>query len=124
MNQGLYNNIKMEYKNIEILSDNAPNQPSKFRTKNWAEIGDESKGIYSVNRQISFKTSMLRSRLCDYSDAYIFLKGNIVVNNAVGEGANENSTNKKVIFKNFASFIDCISKINNIQVDNTKDIDI
>ena len=53
-----------------------------------------------------------------------FLKEIIVVNNAVGEGANENSTNKKVIFKNFASFIDCISKINNIQVDNTKDIDI
>ena len=114
----------MEYQKIANLLDNASNQPSKFRTKNWVEINDESRGTYSVNRQINFKTSMLRSSLCDYSDAYILDKGNISINNTAGAGADANNTNKKVIFKNCAPFTDCISKINNIQVDNAKDIDI
>ena len=67
---------------------------------------------------------MLRSSLCDYSDAYILVKGNITVNNTAADGAAANNTNKKVIFKNCAPFTDCISKINNTQVDNAKDIDI
>ena len=95
------------------MLDNASKQPSKFRTKNWVEINDKSRGTYSVNRQINFKTSMLRSSLCDYSDAYILVKGNISVNNTAGAGAAANNTNKKVIFKNCAPFTDCISKINN-----------
>ena len=53
------------------MLDNGSNQPFKFRTKNQVEIKDESRGTYSVNRQINFKISMLRSSLCDYSDAYI-----------------------------------------------------
>ena len=114
----------MEYQKIVNLLDSASNQPSKFRTKNWVEINDESRGTYSVNRQINFKTSMLRSSLCDYSDAYILVKGNITVNNTAADGAAANNTNKKVIFKNCAPFTDCISKINNTQVDNTKDVDI
>ena len=67
---------------------------------------------------------MLRSSLCDYSDAYILAKGNISVNNTAAAGADANNTGKKVIFKNCAPFTDCISKINNTQVDNAKDIDI
>ena len=110
----------MEYQKIENLLDNTWNQPSKFRTKNWVEINDESRGTYSVNRQINFKTSMLRSSLCDYSDTYILVKGNITVNNTAADGAAANNTNKKVIFKNCAPFTDCISKINNTQVDNAK----
>ena len=51
---------------------------------------------------------MLRSSLCDYSDAHILVKGNISVNNAGGAGADENNTNKKVIFKNCAPFTGCI----------------
>ena len=66
----------MEYQKIANLLDSASNKPSKFRTKNWVEINDESRGTYSVNRQINFKTSMLRSSLCDYSDTYILVKGN------------------------------------------------
>ena len=66
----------MEHQKIENLLDNASNQPSKFRTKNWVEINDESRGTYSVNKQVNFKTSMPRSSLCDYSDTYIFVKGN------------------------------------------------
>ena len=55
---------------------------------------------------------------------YILVKGNISVNNTAAEGAVTNNTNKKVIFKNCASFTDCISKIDNIQDDDAKDIDI
>ena len=119
----------MEYQKIANLLDsgdapNILNQTSKFRTNNWVEINDESRGTYSVNRQINFKTSMLRSRLRDYSDAYILVKGKISVNNTTAADADANNTNKKVIFKNCAPFTDCISKINNTQVDNAKDIDI
>ena len=100
------------------------NQPSKFRTRNWVEINDESRGAYKVNSQIKFKTTMLKSSLCYYSDAYILFKGNINVNNTAAQGAAANNTNKKVIFKNCAPFTNCISEINNTQIDNTKDIDI
>ena len=67
---------------------------------------------------------MRRSSLCDYSDAYILIKGNISVNNTAAESAAANNINKKVIFKNRAPFTDCISKTNNTEVDNAKDIDI
>ena len=100
------------------------NKPSKFRTRNWVEINDEARVTYSHNKQIEFKTSMLRSSLCDYSDAYILAKGNITVNNTAAAGASANNTNKKVIFKNCAPFTNCISKINNTQIDNAEYIDI
>ena len=85
----------MEYQKITNLLGNASNQPSKFTTKNWVEINDESRGTCSVNRQISFKTSMLSSRLCDYTGAYILVKGNISINNTAAVIEIE-----KVIFKN------------------------
>ena len=106
------------------MLDHASNQPSKFRTKNWVEINNESRRTYSANRQINFKTSMLRSSLCEYSDLYIFAKGNISVNNTAAADADANNTNKKVIFKNCAPFTNCISKINNTQIDNAEYIDI
>ena len=114
----------MEYQKIANLIDDAPNQPPKFRTKNWVEINNESRGTYSVNSQIKFKTTMLKSSLCDYSDAYFLVKGTITVNNIASAGADAINTNKKVIFKNCAPFTNCISQINNTQVDNAKDIDI
>ena len=105
----------MEYQKIANLLDSASNKPSKFRTKNWVEINDDVRGVYSPNKQIRFKTAMLRSSLCDYSDAYILVKGNITVNNtaAAAAAAAANNTNKKVILKNCAPFTNCISKINN-----------
>ena len=114
----------MEYQKIANLIDDTSNKPSKFGTKNWAEINDESRGTYNVNSQIKFKTTMLKSSLCDYSDAYILVKGTITVNNTAADDADANNTNKKVIFKNCAPFTSCISEINNTQVDNAKDIDI
>ena len=106
------------------MIDGASNQPSKFRTKNWVEINDESRGTYNANSQIKFKTTMLKSSLCDYSDAYIIVKGTITVNNTAADGAAANNTNKKVIFKKCAPFTNFISDFNNTQVDNAKDIDI
>ena len=67
---------------------------------------------------------MLRSSLCDYGDTYIFIKGNIKVNDTAAGGAAANNTNKKVIFKNCVPFTNCISKINNAEIDNAQYIDI
>ena len=115
----------MEYQKIaNLIDDNTLNQPSKFRARNWVEINDESRGAYNVNSQIKFKTTMLKSSLCDYSDAYILVKGTISVNNTAAAGVPLNNTNKKVIFKNCAPFTNFISEINNTQIDNAKDIDI
>ena len=99
----------MEYQKIANLLNDGSNKPSKFRTRNWVEINDEARGTYSPNKQIKFKKSMLRSSLCDYSDAYILLKGKITVNNTAADGAAANNTNKKVVFKNCAPFTNCIS---------------
>ena len=114
----------MEYQKIANLLNDESNKPSKFKTKNWVEINDDVRGVYSPNKQIRFKTSMLRSSLCDYSDAYILVKGNITVNNTAAAGAAANNINKKVIFKNCAPFTNCSSKINNTQIDDAEHIDI
>ena len=108
----------MEYQKIANLLNDVTNQTYKFRTKNRVEINDDARGTYSLNKQIKFKTSRLRSNLCGYSDAYILVKGNITVNNTAADGANADSTNKKVIFKNCVPFTTCISKINNTEIDN------
>ena len=69
----------MEYQKIENLIDDTSNQTSKFRTRNWVEINDESRGAYNVNSQIKFKTIMLKSSLCDYSEIHIFLLRELLV---------------------------------------------
>ena len=112
----------MEYQKIANLLNDASNKPSKFRTRNWVEINDDIRGAYSPNKQIEFKTTMLRFCLCDYSDAYLLVKENISVNNTAA--ATTNNTNKKVILNNCAPFTNCISKITNTQIDNAKYIDI
>ena len=94
----------MEYQKRSNLLNSESNQPSKIRTRNWVEIDDEARGTYSHNKPIKFKTSMLISSLCDYSGAYILVKGNITINNTAAEGAAANNTNKNVIFKNCAPF--------------------
>ena len=117
----------MEYQKIaNLIDDNTLNQPSKFRTRNWTEINDESRGAYNVNSQIKFKTTMLKSSLCDYSDAYILVKGTITIAGAGADAAarEADERDKVVIFKNCAPFTNCISAINNTQIDNAKDIDI
>ena len=116
----------MEYQKIANLIDDTSNQPSKFRTRNLVEINDESRGAYNVNSQIKFKTTMLKSSLCDYSDAYILVKRKITIAGAETDAAarQADERNKGVIFKNLSPFINCISEINNTQIGNAKDIDI
>ena len=101
------------------------NQPSKFRTRNWAEINDESRGTYTRN-DIKFKTTMLRSNLCDYADAYVIVKGTITITGAEDDNDAKqlDERNKSLIFKNCAPFTKCISRINNTGIDNPQDINI
>ena len=115
----------MEYQKIANLIDDTSNQPSKFRTRKWVEINDESRGTYNVGSQIKFKTTMLKSSLCDYSDAYVLVKGTITITGAGADAARQaDERDKGVVFKSCPPFTNCISKINNTQVDNAKDIDI
>ena len=115
----------MEYQKIADLLDNVLNQPSRFNTTNWVEINDESRGTHSGN-SVKFKTTMLRSNSCDYADAYILVKGTITITGAGDNDAAKrlDERNKGVIFKNCAPFTKCISRINNTEIDNAKDIDI
>ena len=69
------------------MLDDASNQSSKFKTKNWVKINDESRGTYNVNSQIKFKSTMLKSSLCDYIDAYILVKGKIAIIGAGDDAA-------------------------------------
>ena len=116
----------MEYQKIANLLDDASNKTSKFKIKNWVEINDDSRGIYNVGSEIKFKTTMLKSSLCDYSDAYILVKGKITIT-GVGADAAARQTDERdkgVAFKNCAPFINCVSEINNTDLDNAKDLDI
>ena len=90
----------MEYQKIMNLLDNTPNQLSEFKKKNLVELNDESRGTYN---QIRLKTSMWRSSFCNYSDAYILVKGTITVTNTVSRDQPNNAVNKKVILKTFVS---------------------
>ena len=79
--------------------------------------------MYNIRSQNKFKTSMLRSCLCNYSDACIFINRTLAVPN-LGTAANPDNRNRKIMFKNFVPFTDCISEINNKEIDHTKDIDV
>ena len=115
----------MEYQKIANLFESTLDNLSKFRTRNWIEINDESRGNYA-NGDIKFKTTMLRSNLCDYADSCILLKGTITITGAGDDAAarQADERDKEVIFKNCAPFTKCISRINNIDIGNAQDIDI
>ena len=111
----------MECPKIMKFLDNTPNQPNEFRTKNQVEINDDARGTYNKNNQIKFETSILKSSLCDYSDTYIFPNRTIEIPNT---GAAVATNYRKKIIKNYSPFTDCISEINNTQIDDAKDIDV
>ena len=102
---------------VDTTSDNR--DLPKFVSKKWIEVYDQSQGNYDVNKEIKIKTSMLRSYLCDFSDAYIVVKGTITVTNP-----DNAKRNKAVTFKSNTPFINCISKINGIKIDNAEDLDV
>ena len=107
------------------MLDTESNQPSKFKTRNWVEINDESRGTYTSN-DIKFKTTMLRSNLCDYADVYILVRGTITITGARNDDATKQADerDKGETFKNCAPFTKCISRINNTNIDKAQDIDI
>ena len=116
----------MEYQKITDLLDDSSNKTSKFRTKKWVETNDESRGTYNDDKQVKFKRTMLKSSLCDYSDAYILVKGKITI---TGEGDDAaarkaDERDKGVPFKNCAPFTSCKADINNVEIDYCQDIDI
>ena len=115
----------MEYQKIANLLKSTSDNLSKFRTRNWVEINDESRGNYE-NSDIKFKTTVLRSNLCDYADSYILVKGTITSTGAGDDAAAKRADerNKEETFENCAPFTKCISRINNIDIDNAHDIDI
>ena len=113
----------MEYQKITNLLGTTPNEMPRFITKKWVEVHDQSGQVndrYKPNKQIRSKTSILRSDLCDVSDGYIVMKGEITV----ARGSNSSRKNKSLTFKNNAPFISCISKINNMLIDNAEDLDV
>ena len=109
----------MEYQKITNLLGNTSDKVPRFITKKWIEVHDQSGGTYNTNKQIKFKTSILRSDLCDYSDAYIVVKGKIIVTNP-----DNDAYDKKLARKNNAPFTSCISKIDNALINNAEDLDI
>ena len=112
----------MDFQKIINLLDITPDDKDlpRYVAKKWIEVYDQSEKNDNVNKEIRFKTSMLRSDLCDFSDAYIVVKGNITL-----EGASSaNKDYKKLAFKNNAPFINCISKINGSIIDNAEDLDV
>ena len=125
---------------LDITSDNK--YLPKYVIKKWIEDYDQSEKNYNPNKEIRIKTQMLRSDLCDFTDAYIVVKGIITVdkktftdddfeapnNTAANVTATNNANNnafgeKKLTFKNNAPFINCITKINGIKIDNAEDLD-
>ena len=106
----------MAYQKIINLIDNTPNQLSNFRAKNWIEISDQSRRVYNSNSDIRFKTTMLNSSLCVYSDAYIRINGGIT-NPGAGDGMaarQADEINNGIVLKNCAPFISCKGEINNV----------
>ena len=135
----------MEFQKIENFLSTIPDDKDLPRlvNKTWIEVYDQSKEIYGSNKEIKIRTPMIRSDLCDYCDAYIVLKGNIIVdektftannfdapNNTAGNVIATNTENdnvfgeKRLDFKNNAPFISCISNIIGVQIDNAEDLDV
>ena len=104
----------METQKIINLLNDSSNEESKFATKNWYVIDIQTtKGKYKQGDTIKFETETIKSSLCDYSDAFILVTGNITV-------AANNDTD--VAFKNCAPFSTCTTKINDIFVDEANHI--
>ena len=112
----------MEFQNVVNFLDTTSDDKDlpRFVIKKWIEVYDQSRGNYNVNKEIRIKASMLRSDLWDFNDAYIIVKGDITL-----EGINDaTKQNKNLAFKNNAPFINCVSKINGVKIDNAEDLNV
>ena len=117
----------MEYdkiNNLLLSEDNESEQLSKFVTREYVEV-NSLLNTYNENKSIRFKTPMLKSNLCDYSDAYILVKGTITVNGVVNGAENDIARrNRPLILKNNTPFVSCITRINGELIENADDLDI
>ena len=119
----------MEYdkiNNLLLSEDNESEKLSKFDTREYVRVNGSS-NTYKENKSIRFKTLMLRSNLCDYSGAYILVKGTITVTALrANNGANNlrDKENRPLILKNNASFVSCITRINGELIEDADDLDI
>ena len=117
----------MEYdkiNNLLLSEDNESEQLSKFVTREYVRV-NSLLDTYNENKSIRFKAPMLRSNLCDYSDAYILVKGTITVNGVVNGAENDIARrNKPLILKNNAPFVSCITRINGELIEDADDLDI
>ena len=112
--------------NLLLSEDNENEVLSKFFTREYVRI-NSLLNTYNENKSIRFKTPMLRSSLCDYSDAYILVKGTITItapgNNHDANNIRDNK-NRPVILKNNAPFASCITRINGELIEDANDLDI
>ena len=116
----------MEYQKITNLLGTMLDEVPKPNTKKWIEVHDQSGSAddrYNPSKQIRFKKSILRSGLCDYSDAYIVVKGDITLTKTNGREIID-IRNRFSVFKGNEPFMNCISKMNNVLIDNAEDLDI
>ena len=116
----------MEYHKITKLLGTTPDEVLRFITKKWIEVHDQSANAedrYKPSKQIRFKTSTVRSDLCDFSDVYIVIKGDITLTKTDGRGLID-IRNRFLAFKNNAPITNCISKINNVLIDNVEYLDV
>ena len=113
----------MKFQKIVNLFDTTSDDKDlpRFVTKKWIEVYDQTGRNCNINKEIINKTSILRSDLSNFSDAYIVVEEAIIIN---GRAYASNKRNKSVAFKNNAPFVNCISKINGAQIDNAEDLDV
>ena len=112
----------MEYQKITNLLGTTIDEVARFITKKWVKVHDQPRSAddrYKPNKQIRFKTSMVRSDLCDFSDMYIVVKRTITVTDP-----DNDAYDKQITLKNNTPFVSCISKINNTLIDNAEDLDV
>ena len=111
----------MEFQKIANFLDKISDDKDlpRFVTKKWIEVDDQSGGNCNINKEIRIQASTLRSDLCDYSDAYIVGKGTITI--VRPDGAKRT---KEVVLRDNAPFINCISKINGVRIDNAEGLDV
>ena len=112
----------MGFQKIAIFFDTTlyDKELPKFVTKKRIEVYYQPEKNYSPNKEIRIKTSMLRSDLCEFGHAYFVVEGTITLEC----GSDANKRNKNLAFKNEAPFINWISKINAVKIDNTEDLDV
>ena len=116
----------MECQKITNISGTTLDEVPRFITKKWVKVHNQLSSAddrYKPSKPIRFKTLMLRSDLCDFSDVYIVVKGDITLTKANEIGIID-IRNRFLAFKNNASFTNCISKTNNVLIENAEDLDV